>query len=177
MIDNRIFIPLGIALVIAVSVRANFSSDADRPAAPTKAAASAQIDVAIPAGRKKLAAGAAAISRKSDGHYWTTADVDGVAIKFMVDTGASVVALTSRDALRLGLDPDALLFDVEIRTAGGITYGAATTLANVRIGSVEVDNVKAIVLKDELDQSLLGMSFLGELKGYAFDQDQLILRQ
>lgn len=122
-------------------------------------------------------ANAAVITREADGHYWTRAEVDDTAVKFMVDTGASTVALTYRDAQRIGLDPESLEFKWEIRTAGGITYGASVLLGEVRIGRVKVENVEAMILKDSLDQSLLGMTFLGELESYEFRKKQLIIRQ
>lgn len=120
---------------------------------------------------------AAFIDREADGHYWTRADVSGTEVKFMVDTGASIVALTYRDAQRLGLAPEKLVFDSEIRTAGGITYGAPVTLESIRIGRVEVERVGAVVLQSELEQSLLGMTFLSELNSYEFRRGQLIIRQ
>jgi len=122
-------------------------------------------------------ANAAIIDREPDGHYWTRADVDGTAVKFMVDTGASTVAITFRDAQRIGLNPEELDFKWEIRTAGGIVYGAAVTLDRIRIGQVEVENVEGMVLREGLDQSLLGMTFLGELYSYEFRKSQLLIRQ
>jgi aspartyl protease family protein len=120
---------------------------------------------------------AAIIDREPDGHYWTRADVDGTAVKFMVDTGASTVAITFRDAQRIGLKPEDLDFKWEIRTAGGVVHGAAVTLEKISIGRVEVDNVEAMVLREGLDQSLLGMTFLGELYSYEFRKSQLVIRQ
>jgi aspartyl protease family protein len=120
---------------------------------------------------------AAIIDREPDGHYWTRADVDGTAVKFMVDTGASTVAITFRDAQRIGLKPEDLEFKWEIRTAGGVVHGAAVTLEKIRIGRVEVENVEAMVLREGLEQSLLGMTFLGELYSYEFRKSQLVIRQ
>ena len=120
---------------------------------------------------------AAIINRESDGHYWTRADVQGTDIRFMVDTGASIVALTLHDAQRIGYKPVDLEFDNEVRTAGGMTMGAYIILDKVRIGRVEMEDVSAMVLKDGLEQSLLGMSFLGELYSYEFKGDTLIIRQ
>lgn len=122
-------------------------------------------------------ANAAIISREADGHYWTRAEVDGTAVKFMVDTGASTVALTYRDARRIGLNPEELDYKWEIRTAGGLTYGASVLLEEIRIGRVKVENVEAMILKNELDVSLLGMTFLGELDSYEFRKKQLIIRR
>ncbi|MEO1965084.1 TIGR02281 family clan AA aspartic protease [Hyphomonas sp.] len=120
---------------------------------------------------------AAIISREADGHYWTRADVQGTDVRFMVDTGASIIALTLHDAQRIGLNPAELEFDNEVRTAGGVTQGAYIVLDRVRIGRVEMEDVRAMVLKEGLEQSLLGMSFLGELYSYEFKGDTLIIRQ
>ena len=120
---------------------------------------------------------AAIINREADGHYWTRADVQGTDVRFMVDTGASIVALTLHDAQRIGFKPAELVFDNEVRTAGGATMGAYVVLDKVRIGRVEMEGVSAMVLKDGLEQSLLGMSFLGELYSYEFKGDTLIIRQ
>ena len=120
---------------------------------------------------------AAILRIESDGHFWASADVDGFSIKFMIDTGASTVALTYRDAERLRLDPGNLDYAWTIRTAGGDVKGASVLLPSIRIGQVEIKNVEAMVLREGLDQSLLGMSFLGELYSYEFKQNSLIIRQ
>jgi len=122
-------------------------------------------------------ANAAILRREPDGHYWANADVDGTSIRLMVDTGASTVALTYRDAQRLGLEPDTLDYRWSIRTAGGEVKGASVLIPAIRIGMVEVTNVEGMVLRDGLTQSLLGMTFLGELRSYEFRQQNLILRQ
>ena len=121
---------------------------------------------------------AASLGRESDGHFWTRADVDGTSIKFLVDTGASVVALTYRDAQRLRLKPEELDFIWTIRTANGETQAASVLLPFIRIGNVRVENVEAMILKNGLlDNSLLGMSFLGELYSYEFKGNTMIIRQ
>ena len=123
-------------------------------------------------------ANSAMLRREDDGHYWARADIGGTDIKLLVDTGASIVALTWRDAQRLRLKPEELDFKWAINTANGETFGASVVIPNIRIGNVEVDNVEAMVLKDGLlENSLLGMSFLGKLYSYEFKQRQLIIRQ
>ncbi len=120
---------------------------------------------------------AAVLRREADGHYWALATIGRSHAKFMIDTGASTVALTYEDARRLGLDPDNLDFRWNIATAGGQTKGASVLLPSIRIGNVEVENVEAMVLGPELEQSLLGMTFLSELYSYEFRQNSLIIRQ
>ena len=120
----------------------------------------------------------ATISARPDGHYWTRALVNKKAsVEFMVDTGASVVALTFKDAQKMGLRPESLDYKWEIRTAGGITKGASVRIESIQINQVHVRNVDAMVLRKDLDQSLLGISFLRELYSYEFRGDRMIIKQ
>jgi aspartyl protease family protein len=164
------FTAIAIAIVIAFGVAPRLKERADAPAPVTVA-------VATPEPAPSTGSRAAFIDREDDGHFWARADVSGTQVKFMVDTGASIVALTYFDAQRLGLKPEELDFDSEIRTAGGVTYGAPVTLESIRVGKVEIENVNAVILRTELEQSLLGMTFLGELHSYEVRQGQMIIRQ
>lgn len=120
----------------------------------------------------------ATITAKDDGHYWTRALVNRKAsIEFMVDTGASVIALTQSDARKMGLKPERLDYKWEIRTAGGITKGASVVIESIKINQVHIKNVDAMVLDSDLEQSLLGMSFLRELYSYEVRGDRMIIRQ
>jgi aspartyl protease family protein len=159
-----------IAMGIAFGVAPRLKERADAPAPVTVA-------VAPPEPAPTAGSRAAFIDREDDGHFWARADVSGTQVKFMVDTGASIVALTYLDAQRLGLKPEELDFDSEIRTAGGVTYGAPVTLESIRVGKVKIENVNAVILRTELEQSLLGMTFLGELHSYEVRQGQMIIRQ
>jgi len=126
----------------------------------------------------ELGAKSAMLRREDDGHYWARADIGGTSIKLLVDTGASIVALTWKDAQRMRLKPEELDFKWAINTANGETFGASVLISTIRIGNVEIENVEAMVLKDGLlENSLLGMSFLGKLYSYEFKQNQLIIRQ
>jgi aspartyl protease family protein len=124
------------------------------------------------------ATGIVSLRRSRDGHFWADATVNGATVRMLVDTGASTVALTEADARRIGLNPGTLRYTAEVSTAGGITRGAPVRLRRVAVGSVALENVQAIVIEgDALPISLLGMSYLGELSGYAATQDELILRR
>lgn len=125
--------------------------------------------------------GATSLAKSDDGHFWAeamvAADQRGARVRFMVDTGASVVALTANDALRIGVDMDALRFDAPIRTAAGDTFGARVRLARVSVGGIELQDVDAMVMSDGLAHSLLGMSFLGRLSRVEATPSSLILRR
>ena len=120
---------------------------------------------------------AAVIRKGPDNHFWADALVNNAQIRFMVDTGATSVALTRQDALRLGYRADDLDFKYRVTTAGGETRGAFVLLEEIRIGNVSVEKVEALVIESDLQQSLLGMSFLGELYSYEVRQSSMIIRQ
>lgn len=114
---------------------------------------------------------------RSQGQFFTRGHVNSGSVEFLVDTGASIVALTATDARKAGVRLDGLVFDRPVYTANGQTMGAAVTLRNVRLGGISVSNVDAIVLKEGLKVSLLGMSFLNELQKVEVTQNQMILRR
>lgn len=93
----------------------------------------------------------------------------------MVDTGASDVVLTPEDAGRLGLRLHERDFTLQYRTAGGIVRAAPVDLRHVNIGALSVRDVPAAVNSQSIGVSLLGMSFLKRLDGYAVERDSLIL--
>ena len=111
-----------------------------------------------------------------DGHFYIDADVNGRAITFMVDTGASFVTLSRDDALRVGINPRALDYRYRSNTANGVVGAAPVKLRDVRIGDLRVADVGAAVLEGNLHISLLGMSFLSRLNGYEVRNGKLILR-
>jgi aspartyl protease family protein len=114
----------------------------------------------------------------ADGHFYANATVDGVPVRFLVDTGASSIALSAEDARRLGFDPERLHYFLPVTTANGTALAARVTLGDVRLGSIAFANVAAAVMSPgALDRSLLGMSFLDRLAGFEIAGDRLILRR
>lgn len=122
--------------------------------------------------------GAEVVLQKSlGGHFVTSVDVDGVSVPMVVDTGASSVALSYEDALRIGIDPARLNFTRTILTANGRAMAAPARLRQVAIGPILRTDVEGLVVEDgKLDQSLLGMSFLSTLQSLQMQSDELRLR-
>ncbi len=112
---------------------------------------------------------------RTDGHFAVEAMVDGVAVLFMLDSGATDVILTPLDAKRLGLDLNSLRFDKPYKTANGLVRGAPVRLKQVAIGPVVLDDVRASVNGAPMDTSLLGMSFLTRLSSWRVEGDRLTL--
>lgn len=131
---------------------------------------------AAPAAALSSSGPPAQVNKAPDGHYWAQADVDGRWVRFLVDTGASAVALTGADAQRLGLDLDQLDYARPVTTASGQTKAALIKLHHVSIGGARLDDVDALVVRDGLPASLLGMSYLGRLSRFEATRDTLILR-
>lgn len=105
-------------------------------------------------------AGRIEVPRANDGHYYLTLKVNGAPVEFMVDTGASQVVLTEEDARRAGIDTDGLAYVGRAYTANGVVRTAPVRLDAVEIGPVRHENLRAWVNGGEMDQSLLGMSWL-----------------
>ncbi len=117
------------------------------------------------------------IMRNGDGHFAVRTGVDGVAMMMMVDTGASLVTLTPEDAARIGIDAATLNFTMPIQTANGTIQAAPITIRRISIGTIARNNIKALVAPPgALEESLLGMSFLNSLSGYAISGDRLVLK-
>jgi aspartyl protease family protein len=95
----------------------------------------------------------------------------------MVDTGATTVVLKPADAERAGLDLDALSYSTPVSTANGMTFAAPVRLRSMAVGDIVVKDVEALVAKPgNLNESLLGMSFLRRLRSYEFSGDFLTFR-
>ncbi len=139
--------------------------------------AGAAMGVARPAGEAVAPSADARIDKAKDGHFWAVAQVNGRPLRVLVDTGASEVALTRADAHRLGVDLAALDYDKPVMTADGRMQAARVRLARVAVGDAEVRDVDALVVRHGLNTSLLGMSYLGRLSGFAADRQALTLRR
>jgi len=111
-----------------------------------------------------------------DGHFYVDAEINFRSIHFLVDTGATIVALRESDAASAGIRPHATEFEHPVQTANGTTKGAYTQLDRVMIDDIEVRNVRALVLPDDqLSISLLGGSFLNGIERFEVRDGRLVL--
>ena len=99
------------------------------------------------------------------GQFWVDAVVNGAPVRFMVDTGASAVVLTLSDAAAAGYGRGNLTFNISVSTANGRARAAPIKLREVRIGQLALGDVQAMVAEN-LNTSLLGMTFLKRLDGF-----------
>ena len=108
------------------------------------------------------------------GHFTLTAIINGAPTRLVVDTGASLVALTLDDARAAGIGRSELSFNQLTQTANGRVHFAPVMLREVRIGQLSIETVPAAVIEN-LDQSLLGMSFLKRLKSFEMREGALTI--
>lgn len=113
------------------------------------------------------------ITRSYDGHFYVTAQVNGVPIRFMIDTGASMVALSADDADRANVPMDGQVGIA--RGAGGDVEMTQTRIDSITVGGLTARAVRGAVL-DQLDHSLLGQSFLSQLESVEISGDTMTLR-
>ena len=123
-------------------------------------------------------AGTAEYRRDWDGHYKAKAEVNGVVLELMIDTGASMVLIPHDQAAAIGINLETLEYSMPVITANGRSSVAPVMLSSIKVGSIAVFDVPAAVaLPGRLKTGLLGMSFLDKLDEVSFQGNRLILRQ
>lgn len=121
--------------------------------------------------------GIAQLHRNWDGQFHAEAEVNGVPLQMMIDTGATMVTIPYEEAARIGVDVARLDYTIPVVTASGRSAVAPIHLSSIRIGRVAVFDVEASVAPPgELKSALLGMTFLGRLSEASFRRGVLILR-
>ncbi len=168
----------GLALAAAGVVPRYLDQTSGAVVRPVPAALSAHTAPRADAATGAASRGSASIPRDGRGHFEVDGRVDGRRIAFTVDTGASVIALTTADAASLGIHPAQQDFTVAINTANGIVPAAPVRLDIVEIGGVVVRDVAAVVMPGHaLSENLLGMSFLSRLRRFEYAEGKLVLEQ
>jgi aspartyl protease family protein len=159
-----LWVVVGLALVIGYSYRYELNNVADRVVAELIPGH------VISHGRN------VEVARANAGDFAISAQINGVRVPMVLDTGASSVVLTAEDAKAAGLPLDLLNYSVGIDTANGRTRAAPVTLDRVAIGGLEERSVDALVVQPgQLRTSLLGMSFLNRLQSWQVSGDRLLL--
>jgi aspartyl protease family protein len=116
------------------------------------------------------------VPRAPDGHFYLNAEVNGKPVLFVVDTGATDIALSQSDARRVGLDPAGLAYLGTAQTANGVVATAPVRLDSVAVGPFTDTGVRAMVTKGDLGDSLLGMSYLRRYE-MTMNGDRMVLRR
>ena len=157
---------IGLGLVVAYTYRTELSAVSERVLAelfPGRVANRGVRTVEIVRGRT--------------GDFQVAAQINGVRISLVLDTGASAVVLTQEAAKAVGLPLEVLIYDVNVDTANGRTRAASVTLDRIGVGSIVERSVPALIAQPgQLRTSLLGMSFLGRLESWEVRGEKLLMR-
>ena len=168
---NIMLIAAGLLIVCGYAARVADKSSATVP----------QLNSAQTASKPRQApAGAHSMTLFGDrmGHFPVDAQVEGRRVAFVVDTGASLVALQARTASDIGVAPRPEDYKVLVTTANGSVKGARVRLNDITIGDITIYDVDALVLPDSaLGQNLLGVSFLSRLRRYEYAEGRMVLEQ
>lgn len=173
LLDLLAWVAVALALIIGYSYRHDLTNLAYRVAGellpPGRAVVTEE--------RSENGARSVRIRRRGDGHFVARAEIAGVPINMLVDTGATTVVLRAADAKAAGIDTRRLTYSVAVQTANGTAFAASVRLNTVAIGPIVVQQVEALVAQPgSLKESLLGMSFLRRLRSYEFTGEFLTFR-
>jgi len=114
------------------------------------------------------------IAKGQGGHYWIAGSINGQPVQFLVDTGATSVAINENQARRLGIDYRVVGKQIVVGTASGTAKAWQVHLNSVKVGAIDVMGVEAVVVEGSAPtEALLGMSFLGRV---SWREDQGVLR-
>ncbi len=114
------------------------------------------------------------IAKGQGGHYWIAGSINGHPVQFLVDTGATSVAINENQARRLGIDYRVNGKQIVVSTASGTAKTWRVHLNSVKVGAIDVMGVEAVVIEGSSPtEALLGMSFLGRV---SWREDQGLLR-
>lgn len=158
-------------VVTVVSLTPRLAALADRSGGETSPAPAAAKS-AVPAGSRQFS-----IAADYRGHFTVHPMVRNTRLRMLVDTGASLVALTDADARSLGLRLTPADYRIRISTANGVIAAASVHLDELTLGEITVRRVEAVVMPaGALETSLLGMSFLKRLSAFEISAGRLVLK-
>ena len=120
---------------------------------------------------------AVVLDKLANGHFEVDAQVNGAPVRMMIDTGATTTVMTAKDAARAGIETSTLNFQVPVSTANGQALAARAVIQEIRVGAIDRRSMPVLVAAEGmLQQSLLGMNFIGTLSGFDIRGDRMTLR-
>jgi aspartyl protease family protein len=126
-------------------------------------------------GGQSVQGGVVRIAKADDGHFWAVAEINGVRRRMLIDSGATVTAISSATAKAAKLDLNESPFGTMLSTANGDVAVTRSSIDDLKIGTIETHDLDAVVSPSFGDTDILGMNFLSRLKGWRVEGDTLIL--
>jgi len=171
----RVIITFAAIVLVVGMIVPQFATQIYTPRAPQKMLAARE---ATPVAPVSSYPDSVVVTPDTMGHFRVEGRVDGQFLQFVVDTGASVVALTAEDAAALGIHPAEIDFRALVKTANGTVRAAPVQLDMVEVSNIMVRDVAAMVLPDgALSDNLLGLSFLSRLRRFEYADGKMVLEQ
>lgn len=115
------------------------------------------------------------ISMAADGHFWARVQINGVERRMLIDSGATITALSDRTAMSAGVDRGAAMVPIVMRTANGTVPADTGTVETLRLGDIEARNLRVVISSSLGDVDILGMNFLSRLGSWRVEGRTLIL--
>lgn len=115
------------------------------------------------------------LDRSSDKHFYTLAEVNGKSVRFLIDTGASEIALTEDDARKAGITVDPQKYELIGHGASGMVRGQYVELQQIDVGGIKDRDTKAVVVQGA-DVSLLGQPFLEKVDEIVIRKGEMVLK-
>ena len=120
---------------------------------------------------------AVVLDKLANGHFEVDAQINGAPVRMMIDTGATTTVMTAQDAAQAGIETSMLNFQVPVSTANGQALAARAVIQEIRVGAIDRRSMPVLVAAEGmLQQSLLGMNFIGTLSGFDIRGDRMTLR-
>lgn len=137
-----------------------------------------RLDLALPGlglPEQVVEGGETRIPMSPDGHFWLMAQVNGEPVEMLIDTGATLTAVSTRVANRAGLSPRKGGVPVQLSTANGTISADITSIGEIRFGNVAARGLDAVIAPNLGETSVIGMNLLSRLKGWRVEDNVMIL--
>jgi aspartyl protease family protein len=115
------------------------------------------------------------VNMSPDGHFWVVASINGVRTRMLIDSGATVTAISERTARAAGVDTGTSLAQVMLRTANGVAPAQTGTVDELRVGNIVARNLKIVTAPGLGGLDVLGMNFLSRLDSWRVQGQTLVL--
>jgi aspartyl protease family protein len=110
-----------------------------------------------------------------DGHFWLLASINGVKTRMLIDSGATVTAVSESTARAAHIETGTGLTPVVLRTANGVAPAETGSIAELRAGNIVARNLKVVTAPGMGELDVLGMNFLSQLESWRVEGQTLIL--